>query len=551
MLARTPKNMTRTLLLFALATLPGWFAPTNSLAGGDEVVVIYNSKLPESKTLADFYARKRNVPPEQILGFALNETETISRAEFRSDLQRPLAKRLEDLKLWRVGQGDLPGTNGTRVRVARKIVTSKIRYAVLCYGVPLKILRDPDFHEAEEEALRPELRRNEAAVDSELACLPQLALGYTLAGPHMNPLYGATNAAMFHPTNGILIVARLDGPTPAIARGLVEKALQAEADGLWGRAYFDVRNIADPGYKIGDEWIRNASLLAQQMGFDTVVDEGGDIFPAGFPMSQIAIYMGWYREHVGGPFALPKVEFMPGAFAYHLHSFSANTLRTTNQYWVGPLLAKGATATMGCVDEPYLTGTPDMSVFAGRWMYYGFTFGEAASACQSVLSWQTTVVGDPLYRPFGKNLQEQHRALEERKSRLLDWSTLRLCNLMRNQGRSPADLSIMVEETPATKESAVLTEKLAELYAAQGKPISTIAAYQRALKLDPSPQQRVRLRLTLAEKFIAAKRNDDARQQYERLLEENPDYPDPSDIRQKITALNPAPPPAQSKTTVP
>jgi hypothetical protein len=32
-------------------------------------------------------------------------------------------------------------------------------------------------------------------------------------------------------------------------------------------------------------------------------------------------------------------------------------------------------------------------------------------------------------------------------------------------------------------------EKLAELYSAQGKPASTIATYERALLLDPSPQQ--------------------------------------------------------------
>lgn len=546
MLTRTPKTMTHPLCRFALATFLSCLALTNTHAGGEEVVVIYNSKQPESKALADFYARKRGVPPEQILGFALSDSETISRAEFRGNFQRPLARRLEDLKLWRIGKGELPGTNGTHVRVARKVIASKIRYAVLCYGVPLKIQRDQDFHEAEEDNLRPELRRNEAAVDSELACLPQLALGYTLAGPHLNPLYGTTNATLLHPTNGILLVARLDGPTPAIARGLVEKALQAEAEGLWGRAYFDVRNIADPGYKIGDEWIRNAAQLAQQMGFDTVIDESGDTFPAAFPMSQIAIYLGWYREHVSGPLALPKVEFMPGAFAYHLHSFSANTVRTTNTHWVGPLLAKGATATMGCVDEPYLTGTPDLSVFAGRWMYFGFTFGEAAYAAQPVLSWQTTVIGDPLYRPFGRNLQEQHVKLDQSKSSLVEWSTARLSNLALNQGRSSVELALMLEETPNTKQSAVLSEKLAELYAAQGKPASTIATYERALKLDPTPQQRVRLRLTLADKLNAARRPADARQQYEQLLEEYRDYPDAAGIRQKISALTP--PPAKSAT---
>lgn len=527
--------------IYILTAAIWWVSFATSHAGGAEVVVIYNSNLLESRALADFYARKRGIPQEQILGFALTDGEAMSRAEFRSNLQRPLAKRLEDLKLWRMGSGDLPGTNGSRVRVARKVVESKIRYAVLCYGVPLKIKRDADLREAEEEKLRPELRRNEAAVDSELACLPLLASSYPLVGTHFNPLYSVTNAALLHPTNGLLLVARLDGPTPTIARGLVEKALQAEADGLWGRAYFDVRNIADPGYKMGDDWIRNAALLAQQLGFDTVVDEGSDTFPASFPMSQIAIYMGWYREHASGPFALPKVEFMPGAFAYHLHSFSAASLRTTNAQWVGPLLAKGATATMGCVDEPYLAGTPDLSVFAGRWMYFGFTFGEAAYAAQSVLSWQTTVVGDPLYRPFKKNLQDQNLALLQSSNRLAEWSILRIGNFNQRQGVSAADYAAAIEEVSFVKESAVLTEKLAELYAAQGKPASTIAAYERALKLDPTPQQRLRLRLLLGEKLQAANRKEEARRNYEKLLTEMPDYPDPVGLRQKISVLSPQP----------
>ena len=91
--------MTRTLIIFIFAALLPVAFPANIHAGGEEVVVIYNSKLPESKALADFYARKREVPREQIFGFALSENETISRAEFRRDLERPLAKRLEDLKL--------------------------------------------------------------------------------------------------------------------------------------------------------------------------------------------------------------------------------------------------------------------------------------------------------------------------------------------------------------------------------------------------------------------------------------------------------------------
>ena len=86
-------------------------------------------------------------------------------------------------------------------------------------------------------------------------------------------------------------------------------------------------------------------------------------------MSQIAIYCGWYDGDADGPFTQPKVEFMPGAFAYHLHSFSAASIRsTTHQFWVGPLLAKGATCTMGCVYEPYLPSRRTSRCFIARLM---------------------------------------------------------------------------------------------------------------------------------------------------------------------------------------
>lgn len=521
------------LFILGLALL----IPQAAFAGGEEVVVVYNSKLPESKSLAYYYARMRDVPKEQVLGFELSEAEVISRAEYRDTLERPLLKKLQALNLWEFGSGQLPGTNQTSVKSFRKVTVSKIRYAVLCYGVPLKIRPDPTQREPGEDKLRPEFRRNEAAVDNELACLPRLMHGYSLAGPWLNPLYFTTNAASLHPTNGLLLVARLDGATPAIARGLVDKALQAEKDGLWGRAYFDVRNIADPGYKLGDEWIRGAAQFAQQAGFDTVVDESGNTFSAAFPLSQIAFYAGWYEENQSGPFTLPQVEFMPGAFAYHLHSFSAASLRATNHNWVGPLLAQGVTCTFGTVDEPYLNGTPDVAAFTGRWMFLGFTFAEAAYAAQPILSWQTTVVGDPLYAPFKVPLLDQHRAFLEHTNSLMEWSTVRLINMSRNQGVALADLATALETTPQTKDSGVLSEKLADLYAAQGKPASAILLYERALKLSPTPQQRVRLRLTLGERLLAAGRRDEAQAEYQRLLTERPDYAGAESLRQKINQI--------------
>src|SRR5262245_18668508 len=137
---------------------------------GDEVIVVYNSRVPESKSVAEHYAELRHVPPNQVLGFSLPTTEEMTRTDFRDNLQRPLAKALEQERLWRIRSLIVPGTNAGSGRVEWRVSDSKIRYAVLCYGVPLRIRRDPNLKERVNEAVPAELRvRNEAAVDNELA----------------------------------------------------------------------------------------------------------------------------------------------------------------------------------------------------------------------------------------------------------------------------------------------------------------------------------------------------------------------------------------------
>ncbi len=528
--------MRRFLVLLGMVVFSGAVC-LGAATPGSEVIIVYNTRVPESKGVADYYAARRLVPTNQVYGFPLSTNDDMSRTEFREVLQKPLAQLLKRDKLWEIGPNIIRATTNHTSRVEWKPLNSKIRYAVLCYGVPLRIQHEALLKEDGSENLRPEMRRDEAAVDSELALLPLVEERLPLAGPLRNPLYTTTNAVMLNPTHGVLMVTRLDGPSAAIARGLVDKALAAEADGLWGRAYFDVRNTTEPGYKMGDDWIRGAAEICRRLGFETVVDENPGTFPAGFPMSQIAYYLGWYDANVSGPFAQPVVEFMPGAFAYHIHSYSAATLRSTNQFWVGPLLAKGATITMGCVTEPYLSGTPDLGVFTARLIFNGFTFGEAAYASQPVLSWQTTVVGDPLYHPFGKNLDRLHKELEARHSKLVEWSWLRLADLNLALGSPIADVVSLLERIETTRQSAILTEKLADLYAAQGKPSSAVHTYQQALQLDPSPQQRLRLLLTLGERLVALQREPEALEDYQKLLREFPNYPDRLAIYKKLLPL--------------
>jgi tetratricopeptide (TPR) repeat protein len=220
-----------------------------------------------------------------------------------------------------------------------------------------------------------------------------------------------------------------------------------------------------------------------------------------------------------------------------LHSSSAATLRSTNTNWCGPLLAKGATCTLGCVYEPYLEFTPNIAVFIVRFAATGFTFGEAAWTAQPVLSWQTTVVGDPLYRPDGKPLAALLAELAHQHNPLVEWSHLRVVDLGLAHGVPALQMINYLESIGITTNSAVLTEKLANLYAAQGKPSSAIDTYKNALKLNPSPEQRIRIRLMLGEKLATADRTADAIDNYKQLLKESPDYPGNPSVEANLMLL--------------
>ena len=194
---------------------------------------------------------------------------------------------------------------------------------------PLKIAPDISLDSLADKAIKPEFRRNEAAVDSELVWLPLVKMKVPLEGPLVNVLYSCTNRAMLSPlNNGLLLVSRLDGPTPEIANALVDKALAAETNGLWGRVYFDLRNLpTNDIYYAGDAWLQTGAQICHELGFDVQMDNNAETFPASFPMSQIAIYAGWYDANVSGPLHAAKSRVHAGRVCLsHLHSYSASTL---------------------------------------------------------------------------------------------------------------------------------------------------------------------------------------------------------------------------------
>ncbi len=511
------------LVTFMLA--PIWEAAAQFADEADSVLVVYNARMEESREVAEHYAKRRRVPEANLLGLRMARLETVSRSEYRAQVEEPTLEHLVKNGLFTFEKLDPSHALAKGRSDLERVSSAKIRYLVLCYGTPLRIKADPGIKEEGAEGAPEVMRRNEAAVDSELAALPLKRMQPLLSGLIPNPVCLATNSFKVHPTNGVLIVTRLDGPSKEIAKGLVDKGIEAEENGFWGRAYFDARGLKEGPYKPGDDMILRSSNGSRVAGFECVVDDQEPVFGDGFWMDDAAIYLGWYRTHVCGPFATGQVNFMPGAIAYHLHSFSAATVRNAKQHWVGPLLDLGATATFGYVWEPYLGGTVVLPKFMERIITRRFNFGEAAYSSIGSLSWMTTFVGDPLYRPNARMGNELHGHLMAKGDQRLEWSVLRFVDLQLAFGGKPEAMIELLEKEPVAAKSAVLQEKLGELRFAAGDFDAFVAAYEKALKQAPSRLQKGRLLETLATRLEEAGRRDEAKGVYGRLAEAFSDHP--------------------------
>lgn len=485
--------------LLALATCIGSPAGARADNLAARVVIVYNVADPDSRPLADYYAMKRGVPTNQVCRLNVRDSETITRQEYNDGIRDPIWKFLtqqgllqqEPRTIFDSVLGKIPGL---------VTIGAKVSYVVLMYGVPLRIDSDPNVVENLPENTRKEFRRNEASVESELATLP--TSGLPISGFVRNPFFGRFSGEFEPPLNQeMLLVGRLDGPDPETVRRMIDDSLTAERYGLQGRGYFDWEDTHDRGLLEGDEWIRGAYQACVKAGYECDFDDRPETFGEDYPMTDAAMYAGWYSPNVVGPFLRPDFRFKTGAVAYHLHSWSGSSVRTRTAYWVGPLLAKGAAASLGNVFEPYLSATPHIDMFFQR-LLDGGTFLEAGYYSEPVLSWQTTFVGDPLYRPFAASLDEQIRRLTADHKPDLEWAYLRKINLLINQSDVAAAEKLCRGKAEALG-SAVLYEKLGDMLHKAGRDAEAIQAYAKADEKPVDAWHHIRVATKMATAYEA------------------------------------------------
>src|SRR6266513_1483191 len=251
---------------------------------------------------------------------------------------------------------------------------STIHFVAVIKGIPLKI-RSTATYSGDQPRPGPIGSRNEASVDSELAVLAFYSR--QISGVTPNPYFQRFSVISNLKDATLLLVCRLDAPAVETVRGMIVDAIATEKSGLWGRAYVDGAHKTGTDFAAGDEWLGDVTTQLHKVGIPVVYDDTPAIFPDAFPMTDCALYYGWYAGNVAGPFNQPGFRFVRGAVAVHIHSFSASTLRDPNANWVAPLVSKGAAASLGSVYEPYLELTSHLDIFNDR-LLHGFTFAESA-----------------------------------------------------------------------------------------------------------------------------------------------------------------------------
>jgi uncharacterized protein (TIGR03790 family) len=487
----------------------------------DHLLVVYNAADPESKSLALYYARRRQIPAERVLALSCPTREEITRDEFEGTIHQPIvADLLRHHWLERRAETARLPHGTVKVLAATR---NDIWAIVLMRGVPLKIADAPSSQQSVES--EPGLTTTAAAVDSELALLP--VEGLPLGGFVPNPFFDSYNSGEVRagPELAIhlVLVTRLDGPTASDVRRMIDDCLEAEKNRLAGEAVIDTRGFTDPKnpYTTGDVWLRDSRDLLADDGWSVVFDEEAQTLPATSTVNQVALYLGWYTPNADGPWITPPDRFVRGAIAYHVHSFSAATVRSTTQNWVGPLIDHGADATMGCVYEPYLALTPHVEIFTRR-LLDGDSFAEAAYACQPGLSWMITVVGDPLYQPFQQPIEEAIAAAPP--GRHHEWLLLQQIN--RQLDGQPTTSAVALEKVfNVPGAGPVLAEHLGDLLLKlhdPAAPADAARAYQSALKQNTEPVDCIRVGLKLAQLDAAQKEDALARAELRSLRE---DYP--------------------------
>jgi len=339
------------------------------------ILVVANESAPVSKSIAEYYARKRSIPARNVCYLKTAPVEHISRVVYEQQVAAPVARCLVQTKL-----------------------VESVLYLVTTLGVPLGI------QGTQGQA------GTAAAVDSELAMLYLILhrKTYRPEGPYPNPMFGKLDEPFDRRKFPIYMVTRLAGYDFSAVRGLIDRGLAAANKGV---VVLDQRNTGDD---TGDEWLRDAAIRLPKER--TVFEESTTVL---YGQKNVIAYGAWGSNDKNRTRRFSGFQFLPGALVTEFVSTNGRTFERPPANWTlstwnnedapkwfkgspqtltADYIEEGATGVSGHVYEPYLKYCPRPDVLFPAYLVKGRNLAESFYLAIPSLSWMNIVVGDPLVR---------------------------------------------------------------------------------------------------------------------------------------------------------
>lgn len=341
-------------------------------ASPEQVLVVVNRESAVSQRIGQYYMHRRLIPQQNLVTLHVDPAEEISRENYRSQVEKPIAEYLKQHHL-----------------------EEQILYIVTTLGVPLKIPGTPNG----------QLSNDGASVDSELAGLYVRLKGGTvpLAGAANNPFFNQISAEFVHPAFPIYMVTRLAGYDFGDVQGMIDRALVARNT---GKVVIDVR--ADNNTQ-GNAWLRRCA--AQIPRERLVLDDSAHVITG---EKDVIAYAGWGSNDPDRKQRTLGFKWLAGAIVTEFVSTNGRTFERPPAQWTlgtwkdpgtwfkgapqtlsADYIHEGASGCSGHVYEPFLHLTPRPDILIPQYLA-GRNLAQSYYAAIPAVSWQNIVLGDPL-----------------------------------------------------------------------------------------------------------------------------------------------------------
>ena len=209
-----------------------------------------------------------------------------------------------------------------------------------------------------------------------------------------------------------------------------------------------------------------------------------------------------------------------------------------NSGWAGPLVSRGAAATVGNVYEPYLELTAHLDILNDR-LLHGFTFAESVFMSSRALSWMGVAVGDPLYRPYLNWTQIDSKASPKSAAGWRAYHDFAI----KNSNLESSDYRTQARITAGRTRNAAMLEDVGLMEMRDGKFSTAVAALEQARGAYSKRDDIIRCVLEECDAFIKSGKPNRALDLARRVLRIVPESP-ASNLLHKIESdLTPKPAP--------